>query len=58
MIVKGGAEMQNVIFEMLRYIEQNSGNEFCEQLPQLTEEEAVRIYEEEFQQKIFLSQKV
>ena len=48
--------MQNVIFEMLRYIEQNSGNEFCEQ--QLTEEEAVRIYEEEFQQKIFLSQKV
>ena len=56
--MKGGAEMQNVIFEMLRYIEQNSGNEFCEQLPQLTEEEAVRIFEEEFQQKIFLSQKV
>ncbi|CUO71307.1 hypothetical protein MCI89_04020 [Muricomes sp. OA1] len=49
--------MQNTIFEMLRYIEQNSGNEFCEQLPQLTEEEAVRIYEEDFKQRIFLPKK-
>ncbi len=41
---------------MLRYIEQNSGNEFCEQLPQLTEEEAVRIYEEDFKRENFPSE--
>ena len=50
--------MQNVIFEMLRYIEQNSSSDFCERLSQLTEEEAVRIYEEEFRQKSYLPQNV
>lgn len=46
--------MQNMIFEILRYIEQNSSPEFGERLSQLTEDEALRLYEEVFHQEACL----